>query len=175
MVEKGIINLDDTINKFFSDGPIEKTSKITIRHLLLHQSGIPQCYFGFPDYLSIHSKLFHTHQEYLQLIWNSKLKHAPGKGFTYSTPGYYLLGVILEKASNKSYAELLKENILDPLKMENTFVDNNLMIQKNMAIGYQKGITGIVTARKNEQSNHFAAGDLISTSMDLFRFILKKD
>jgi CubicO group peptidase (beta-lactamase class C family) len=170
MVEKGLLNLDDTIKKFFPDGPIEKTGKITIRHLLLHQSGIPQCYSGFPDYLATQSKLFHTQEEYLQLIWNSKLRHEPGKGVTYTTPGYYLLGVILEKVSNKSYAELLKENILVPLKMESTFVDNNLTVHKNMATGYQKGITGIVTARKNEESNHFGGGDLISTSADLFRF-----
>ena len=170
MVEKGLINLDDSIEKYFPDGPKEKTSKITIRHLLLHQSGIPQCYSGFKDYLTVHSKLFHTHKEYLRLIWNSEFRHEPGKGSTYSTPGYYLLGIILEKVSNKSYAELLKENILKPLKMENTFVDNNLSIHKNMATGYQKGINGLVLARKNEQSNHFAAGDLISTSKDLYLF-----
>ena len=170
LVEKKLINLDDTIDKYFPDGPVEKTSKITIRNLLLHQSGIPQCYSGFPDYLEKHSRIYHNHNEYLQLIWDSKLRHEPGQGVTYSTPGYYLLGVILERVTKKSYPELLQENILSPLNMKNTFVDNNLTIHSNMATGYQRGVTGIVKSRINEQSNHFAAGDVISTSMDLFRF-----
>jgi CubicO group peptidase (beta-lactamase class C family) len=170
MVEKNLIKLDDTIDKYFPNGPIDKTSKITIRHLLLHQSGIPQCYSGFPDYMDIHSKIYHNQKEFLQLIWDSKLQHEPGKRVTYTTPGYYLLGVILERASNKSYAELLKEYILHPLNMKNTFMDNNLTIHSKMATGYQRGVTGIVKSRINEQSNHFAGGDLISTTKDIFLF-----
>jgi len=170
LMEKGLINLDDTIDKYFPNGPVDKTSKTTIRNLLLHQSGIPQCYSGFSDYLEKYSRIYHDQEEYLQLIWDSKLRHETGQGVTYSSPGYYLLGVILEKVTKKSYPELLKENILSPLNMENTFVDNNLTIHSNMATGYQRGVTGIVKSRVNEQSNHFAAGDLISTTYDLFLF-----
>ena len=170
LAEKGLIKLDDTIDKYFPGGPVEKTGRITIRHLLLHQSGIPQCYSGFPEYFEKHSRIYHTHDEYLQLIWQSNLRHEPGQGVTYSSPGYYLLGVILERVTRKSYAELLQENIFAPLGMVNTTVDNNLTIRENMATGYQRGVTGIVRSRINEQSNHFAAGDVISTSADLFRF-----
>ena len=170
LAERGLIDLDDTIDKYFPDGPIEKTGKITIRQLLLHQSGIPQCYYGFPEYLEKQSRIYHSHEEYLQLIWESKFRHKPGNGVTYSSPGYYLLGVLLERVTNKSYSELLQVNILTPLNMKNTYVDNNLTIQSQMATGYQRGVTGIVRSRINEQSNHFGAGDLMSTTYDLFLF-----
>jgi len=52
-----------------------------------------------------------------------------GDGTTYSSPGYSLLTVILEKVSGRSYSELLEENILMPLGMKDTFAGNNRTIR----------------------------------------------
>ncbi|MFZ0034458.1 MAG: serine hydrolase, partial [Sedimentisphaerales bacterium] len=153
MAEKGIIDLNATIDTYLPDYPKDKASKITVHHLLLHQSGIPHHINGIDNYLDVQTRLFHTQNEYLKLFCDKKLVHEPGQGTTYSTPGYFLLGVILEKASSKSYAELLEENILKPLGMKDTFVGNNRTIHKDMATGYMKGLDGLVLANVEDMSN----------------------
>lgn len=170
VVELGLLDLDATIDRYLPDYPKEKAGKITIHHLLLHQSGIPHHYKGIPNYFGFHDRIFHTPKEYLRLFRNADLAHKPGEGVTYTSPGYYVLGVILEIVSGKSYAELLEEHILVPLEMRSTCVDNNLTVLKNMAVGYKKGLSGYVSAPKEEQSNRLAAGDIVSTTEDLYRF-----
>jgi CubicO group peptidase (beta-lactamase class C family) len=170
MAEKGLIDLNATIDKYLPDYPKEFASKITIHHLLMHQSGIGQHYNIIPDYFDSQDKIFHTQQEYLQLFWDKKLAHEPGKGYTYSSPGYYLLAVILEKVAKKSYAELLQEYIFNPLDMNSSSVANNLSIIKDKATGYKRGISGLVNNRNEEESNCLGAGDIITTTIDLYKF-----
>ena len=170
MAEKGLLDLDATIDRYLPDYPKDKAGKIKIRHLLLHQSGIPHHYKGIPDYFGFHDRIFHTPREYLRLFGDRDLVHEPGEGVTYTSPGYFVLGVVLEAVTGKSYAELLEEHILVPLKMKNTCVDNNLTVLKNVASGYKKGLAGHVMALREEQSNRLAAGDMVSTTGDLYRF-----
>jgi CubicO group peptidase (beta-lactamase class C family) len=170
MAEKGLVDLNATIDKYLPDYPKEFASKITIHHLLMHQSGIGQHYNIIPEYFDGQDKKFHTQQEYLQLFWDKKLAHEPGQGYTYSSPGYYLLAVILEKVAKKSYAELLQEYIFNPLDMNSSSVANNLTIIKDKATGYKKGISGLVNNRNEEESNCLGAGDIISTTTDLYKF-----
>jgi CubicO group peptidase (beta-lactamase class C family) len=170
MTEKGLIDLNATIDKYLPDYPKGFASKITIHHLLMHQSGIGQHYNIIPDYFDKQDKLFHTQKEYLDLFNDKKLSHEPGRGYTYSSPGYYLLAVILEKVTKKSYAELLQEYIFNPLDMNSSSVANNLSIIKDKATGYKKGISGLVNNRNEEESNCLGAGDIISTTTDLYKF-----
>ncbi len=81
-----------------------------------------------------------------------------------------MLGVILETVSEKSYAELLEENIFGPLGMKNTHVHNNRTIHKNMATGYQQGLEGYALAGMEEESTRLAAGNILSTVKDLYSF-----
>jgi CubicO group peptidase (beta-lactamase class C family) len=170
MVEKGLIDLNATIDTYLPYYPQETASKITIHHLLSHTSGVPHHFVGIQDYFLIRDQVFHTPREYLELFWDADLVHEPGQRVTYSSPGYYLLGVILETVTNQSYAELLEENIFEPLRMGNTSVDNNLTIQENMAIGYMKGLNGYVHAPLENESNRLAGGNLVSTAEDLYLF-----
>jgi CubicO group peptidase (beta-lactamase class C family) len=103
-------------------------------------------------------------------FWDIELLYKPGERPTYTSPGYYVLGVILETVSEKSYAELLEENIFDPLAMKNTHVHNNRTIHKNMATGYQKGLEGYALVGIEEESTRLAAGNILSTVKDLYRF-----
>jgi hypothetical protein len=125
---------------------------------------------GIQDYLLVHDQVFHTPREYLELFWDGDLAHEPGARVTYSSPGYYLLGVILETVTNQSYAELLEENIFKPLGMNNTRVANDLTVQENVASGYMKGLNGYVHAPLENESNRLAGGDLMSTAEDLYLF-----
>ncbi len=137
MAEEGLLDLDATIDTYLPYFPKKNASRITVRHLLEHKSGIPHHFIGIPRYFEVHDKYFHTPIEHMKHFWDIELLHEPGEGLTYSSPGYYVLGIILETVSEKSYAELLEENIFCPLGMENSHVHNNRSIHKNMATGYQ--------------------------------------
>jgi len=170
MVERGLIDLDATIGTYLPSFPKKNAARITVRHLLEHKSGIPHHYIGIPRYFEVHDKYFHTPLEYMRHFWDIELQHDPGERLTYTSPGYYVLGVILETVSGKSYAELLEENIFEPLGMKNTHVHNNRTIHKNMATGYQKGLDGYALAGTEEESTRLAAGNILSTAKDMYRF-----
>lgn len=168
MVEIGLINLDSTISDYLPYYPETTGRNITIRHLLSHTSGIPHHYDAIPDYIISGNKYFHTPKELIRLFSDIPLVNKPGEIFRYSSPGFYILGDILQQVSNKSFAELLQEFIFTPLSMKHTRVENNRTIYTNMATGYMRGLKGLVRAGIEDKSTALAAGDLVSTSYDLY-------
>lgn len=168
MVEEGFIDLNKTISDYLPYYPEETGRKITVNDLLSCTSGIPHHFEAVPDYWVSHDHYFHTSKELLTLFWDTPLKHEPGTEWTYSSPGFYILGAILQQVSKKSYAELLQEYIFQPLGMKNTFIENNRTTDINMATGYLRGLSGPVKAYVEDKSTALAAGDLVSTAYDLF-------
>jgi CubicO group peptidase (beta-lactamase class C family) len=86
---------------------------VTIKNLLLHNSGLPawKRYYdrGFSE------------EEILNDIYNSEIKFLPGTKTLYSDLGMIVLGKVIEKAANQTLDEFCKEEIYIPLKMHNTF------------------------------------------------------
>ncbi|NIN91955.1 serine hydrolase, partial [bacterium] len=74
----------------------------------------------------------------VELISRQKeLNFDPGEEYLYSNSGYFLLAVIVERASGKSLREYAEENIFKPLGMKNShFHDDYRMLIKNRASGY---------------------------------------
>jgi CubicO group peptidase (beta-lactamase class C family) len=168
MAEKGLIDLNKTISDYLPYYPEETGRKISLYQLLSCTSGIPHHYQAVPDFWRSYDHYFHSSKELLSLFWNAPLKHEPGKKFTYSSPGYYIIGAILQQMSKKSYAELMQEYIFIPLGMKNTFVENNRTTDVNMATGYLRGIESPVKAYVEDKSTALAAGDIVSTAYDLY-------
>ncbi len=96
--EKGLLNLDDDFTKYLPQYHFDK--KISVRALLNQTSGFDN-----------HAKLI-----------NFKITETYGS-YEYANVNYDLLGMIVEAVSGKSYAEYLRENVLEPLGMNNTFGD----------------------------------------------------
>jgi CubicO group peptidase (beta-lactamase class C family) len=170
LAELGRIDLDRTVSSYISEFPQKNGQKITLRHLLNHTSGIPHHFIAIPEYFTKNDKYFQTPREYYVHFWENDLAHEPGERQTYSSPGYHLLSVILERATGRSYPELLQEYILGPLGLKNTAVDNNLSVLPRLAKGYKKGLAGLVRSGDEEESTRRGAGAIVSTVGDLFRF-----
>ena len=168
LAEDGIIDLNKSVNDYLPYYPKNVGKKITIKHLISNTSGIPHHYQVIPDYFKIHDHYFHTPKELINLFSSASLLHNPGKEFTYSSPGYYLLGAILQQVTHKSYSELLQQYIFKPLGMLNTYVDNNRTTDENLATGYLRGIKGLIKSYCEDKSTALAAGDIISTAYDLY-------
>ncbi len=168
MAERGLLRLDNTICDYLPDYPAETGRKITLRQLLSHTSGIPHHIDALPDYWISHDKIFHSPQELWELFAKVPLAHEPGQQFTYSSPGFYILGAVLQQVAKKSYAELLQEYVFGPLGMKDSHIENNRTVQRGMAVGYMRGLTGLIHAGFEDKSTSLAAGDLVTTAHDLY-------
>jgi CubicO group peptidase (beta-lactamase class C family) len=165
--ERGKLSVSDSMCKHLSDCQAA-WQPITIRNLLTHTSGIPS-YTGLPDYEKTQS-LPVTHVSLIERFKDKPLEFAPGEKFKYNNSGYYLLGVIIERASGKTYADFLQENIFKPLGMTSTGYDSSRSIIKNRAAGYAMQGDSVVNASYLDMSIPYAGGSLYSTVEDLLRW-----
>ncbi|MBC6434527.1 beta-lactamase family protein [Nostoc sp. HG1] len=162
--ERGKLHTNDLICNYLSDCPAAWQS-ITIRSLLTHTSGIPN-YTSLPNSLQT-MQLPSTHANLVDRFKNMPLEFTPGEKFKYTNSGYYLLGMIIEQVSGKSYADFLQENIFAPLGMTHTGYDSHNRLIKNRAGGYELQDNSIINASYIDMSIPFAAGALYSTTEDL--------
>lgn len=106
-VDKNMLSLDDTLDKFFENVPSDRKN-ITVKQLLTHTSGIVRCPI-LPENAEKGKDAVAT-----QII-NNPLAYTPGSERIYSCNGMVLLGYILEKIHNKSLEEVFEEELKKPL------------------------------------------------------------
>ncbi len=162
--ERGKLSVNDPICKYLSDCP-QAWQPITIKNLLTHTAGIPN-YTEFPDFMKT-AAAETTATELTNRFKDKPLQFALGEKFAYSNSGYYLLGKIIERASSKSYADFLQENIFAPLGMKHSGYDSPVSIIKNRAAGYARTGDGFINAAPISMSTAYAAGALYSTVEDM--------
>ncbi|MCF7886690.1 MAG: serine hydrolase [Candidatus Marinimicrobia bacterium] len=166
MLEKqNRLSTNDYLSEYLPDYP--NGDIIKIMHLLTHSSGIPD-----------HTKLSSFYRErrvyqtdIINIINEFKdmpLEFSPGKKFSYSNSGYILLGYIIEKVTGESYEDYLVQNILKPLKMDNTGFEYKGEIIDSLAYGYELNNNKLVKADYRIMSNAHASGALYSTIEDLY-------
>ena len=158
----------DYIHKYFPDFP-DYGAPLTIRNFIHHTSGVR-------DYLTLMSLKNRSYLDEIQieevydLIKSQKtLNFTPGDRYLYSNSCYFMLALIVEKASGKSIREFGREEIFQPLGMsQSLFYDDNTDIIKNRAFSYQKTPDGW-----NNLINRFqlvGSGGVYSTVEDLVKW-----
>jgi len=172
LVEKGKLRLNDTISDFVPDFPRDIGDKITIEMLLSHTSGLP-----FPEGIEKYyyaSQKDEYLQEFIKQLSEEGLRFEPGEGYGYSNAGYFILGLMIEKMTGKSYEAVLNEQILKPLGMSNTGCDQKELVLENRAYSYQKLPDRYITWSDMHSYDPgivgFGYGSLYSTVGDLFKF-----
>jgi len=164
--ERGKLNIDDSICQYLTDCP-DIWKQITIKNLLNHTSGIVN-FTRLPEASGNFLILPHTHSEIVNIFRSIPLESSPGEVYNYNNSGYYLLGLIIEKASGMTYAEFLRKNIFAPLQMSSTDFDDRESIVKNRASSYYLGSDSIF--RNSAYINMeilFSMGATYSTVNDL--------
>jgi len=167
-VEQGQLTLDDSLAKFVPDFDLLGNT-VTIRQLLNHTSGIPS-YTDIGEEWVAKWPLELSHEELLALVEGQPFTFPPGTDWAYNNTGYYLLGMVLEKLSGKSYAEHLLETQFEPLGLTRTRYDSNKALIKNRAQGYGLSKLGLENDEPLGMSQPGAAGALLSTAGDLVRW-----
>ena len=100
------------------EGEIANADRITLRMLVQHRSGIP----NFTDSYNYWAQPKETDEENLALIYNLPANFEPGEDYEYSNTNYLLLGRIMDKVLGYDHFQFIKNEILRPLKLNNTFL-----------------------------------------------------
>ena len=166
LVEAGAVALDSTISTYLPYYREDTGRKVTIHHLLCHQSGIPN-FTENPAYQEF-SKLPTAIERLIQDRCSGDLEFEPGSRYRYSNSNYVILGAIIEAVTGSSYEEVLKERILTPLGMHGSGYDWHAPLIKHRAAGYQPTLEGYENARYIDMSVPHGAGALYSTVHDMF-------
>nr|WP_244161775.1 serine hydrolase domain-containing protein [Micromonospora eburnea] len=116
LVENGRLALDDPVGRWI-DGCPEEWRDITLHHLLTHTSGLGH----WDDYPMIDLARRLEPGELLKTFHRVPLRYPPGKGWSYSSPGYVLLAHVVERAADTPYRVFLADRIFDHLGLTRTF------------------------------------------------------
>ena len=130
LIDKKLLSIDDTIDKFNINIP--NANKITIWHLLNHESGIFDCvasiYFDrnpIELFKSIYvpdenrTKVLEFDQ-YIDIINKNKPDFEPGTKWKYNNTAYDILGQIIYLVTKTKTTDFIKKSIFDPLDMNDS-------------------------------------------------------
>ena len=189
MMEEGLLKMEDTfldclendetkkiLSKILFFNGINYSSQITVKNLLQHKSGLR-------DYFADDERFFENIKKYPNQDWNwkkilekyfeyelnKKGVSKPSESFYYSDTNYLLLAILIEELTTKKYNEALEERILNPLSLNDTYLE----FYQN-----KKGSTPIVfpnhgtySLKNVNTSFDWGGGGLISSTNDLNIFI----
>lgn len=163
LVETKKLSLEDDFTDYI---PFDtKGRKITINNLLNHTSGIPS-YTEIGEFwdLSIQE---HPRDSLVRLVERNDFLFEPNEALIYNNSAYFFLGLIIEKVTEQSYEEFLKQEFFEPLGMNSTNYCSNSKVVKNKVYGYNYSPNGL---QQKPYLNHtwpYSAGSLCSTTEDL--------
>ncbi|MEW5674789.1 serine hydrolase domain-containing protein [Flavobacterium enshiense] len=166
LVEEKKLKLDTKLARFYPKIP--NANKITINDLLRHRSGILD-YVNADSAVNVLAKV--TKEEMIARITSYKPVFEPNSKAAYSNSNYYLLGCILEKITKTDYATNLKNRILVPLRLMDTYMVDKVNIDRNEAYSYLYDGSKWNPFPEWDMSLPFAAGGITSNANDLTAFM----
>ncbi len=139
LVNNHSLSLDDTLADYFPElvGRIENADQITLRMMLQHRSGIPN-YTAQPDFRWDNPPK--TSRESLELVLDLPADFEPNEKYSYSNTNYLLIREILDKVLGYSHNQYIKEEILIPLELHNTFSSIHEVDINDVMSGYYVGV-----------------------------------
>ena len=163
---EGKIDLNAPIGKYVK-GLAPKISKVTANQLLSHTAGIRDSVisYGPHDDTALGKEV---------RSWTDAwLFTAPGKVMSYSNPGYWLAGYLIEAITGKSYAEAMEARSFHPLGMTRTTLRPTMALTWPLAQGHEfvEGKLRIARPAADNASN-WPAGSIFSNLQDLSRFVI---
>lgn len=175
LVEDGLIGLDNDVKDYF---PCFPYTGVTIRSLLDHRSGLPYYQYEFDKKVRSEKK-YPTNQEMMSWFCSAvptpKALNLPDHNFTYNNTNFAVLAAIVEKVSGKSFDVYLREKVLVPGGMNETFAlcTTDSSINVNRTYGYQYGRR----LQKDFYDNIVGDKGIFSTSHDLLKWynVLKSE
>jgi len=174
LVEAGKIELDAPVQLYlpwFTLADPQAAAQITVRHLLVQNSGLSQA-TGWKTMVNFDDSPDAGEKQARQLA-TFRPNRPVGSAFEYSNTNYNLLGLIIEAASGEAYADYVQNHIFDPLDMTHTYTSKAAAKQNNMSTGYISWF-GIPMAVPDLPipSGSLASGQIISSAEDMAHYLI---
>ena len=164
---EGKLDLNAPIGKYIRGLP-PKISQVTANQLLSHTAGIldEAPMYGLHDDTAL--------GEGIRAWTDDRLFTAPGRIFSYSNPGYWLAGYLLEVLTGKPYADAMDERVFQPLGMKHTTLRPLLAMTWPLATGHNEAPGHKCTVARPAADNAatWPAGSIFSCTSDLTRFVI---
>ena len=171
LVERGLLNVDESVNKYLRDFRLEESrfSPVTVRHLLTHTSGLDGKEIGMAARTA--ADVMPLGKYVAQRMPRRALP--PGDVIMYSNYGYALAGHLVEAVTRESYAQYVRENILTPLEMRHSTIQQPLPrdLLSDLAVGYEFNDNAFQPVR-DTFLHDLPAGGLVATGTDMARFMI---
>ena len=176
LVEEDRLDLDDPMSRYVADFP---PRGVTIRQLLNHTSGIPDYSStqGLGKNLLEHRERRWRTADVLNLVANVEPDFTAGTDYQYSNTNYVLLGEVITAITAAPWSTEVRRRVLDPLRLENTYVAGFEPARGNVIAGYfdadnDGDVENIETGRPWPalETSEGPAGAIVSTAADLLAF-----
>jgi CubicO group peptidase (beta-lactamase class C family) len=160
--DQGKLSIDDKARKYLPELD-QRFDAITIRHLLNHTSGLRE----YVSQLTSRTAP-KTRQEIFAMITGAGPKFPAGSDWEYSNSGYYLLGMITERASTKTYEQYVRDTFFTPMGLGSTSFSGETAPSPR---GYTVNQGGSITLDLVvDPSLLYANGSICATASDLVRW-----
>lgn len=167
LVEEKKLRLDNKLSDYNKQMP--NAEKISIEQLLSHRSGLAN-YTNQDDYDSYNEKPI-TPEELIKKLAVLKPEFEPGEKYEYSNTNYALLTLILEQVTKDTYSNLLRKRICAKANLSETRVGTKINTEANEANSYNYELGKWAKSSETDMSIPLGAGNIVSTSVDLCKFI----
>lgn len=161
LVKDGRLSLDKTLTEYFPElaGRIQYSDKITLRMMLQHRSGIPN-FVDHPDYWTNPPK---NRQETLEYALDLHAAFEPGEDYGYSNTNFMLIEDLIDKTLGYPHQQYIKEEILNPLGLKNTFGSLSEVDLDEVMSGYYVGV--------DKDFKYENTGLMLATAEDVGKFL----
>jgi CubicO group peptidase (beta-lactamase class C family) len=167
--DDGKLSLDDDLAKWLPDFD-PRGNKLTLRRLLDHTSGIKGL-TEMPEFGNLASNGRFPRDSAYALIKRYPFEFRTGEAQIYNNSAFWLLGLVVEKASGLSYEDYVEKKLFEPLGMKRSMYCNSSENVERRAHGYgvQNGV--VRRAPTNVHTWPFSAGSLCSTAGDMVTWL----
>jgi CubicO group peptidase (beta-lactamase class C family) len=167
LVEEGKLKLDEPIARY-AKGLSPAIGRLTPAQLLSHTAGLKDdaVMFGKHDDAEL--------GETVRALKDDFLFAAPGRIFSYSNPGYWLAGYVIEEVSGRAYADQMSESLFKPLGMQRTTLRPTMAMTFPLSQGHEgtgKEKPKVIRPFADNTGN-WPAGSMFSSVNDLARFVI---
>lgn len=161
LVHDGRLSLDGTLSRYFPElaGRIEYADDITLRMLVQHRSGIPNL-TDTPDFWVNPPN---SSEAALERVLDLPANFKPGEKHEYSNTNYLLITELIKKVTDTSHFQFIKEEILVPLDLNDTFGSLQDVALEDLMSGYYVGF--------EEDIKTTDYGSMIATAEDVGKFL----
>ncbi|MDP2958956.1 MAG: serine hydrolase domain-containing protein [Longimicrobiales bacterium] len=167
LVEQGKLDLDADVATYLPDYDT-RGRRIPLRRLLDHTSGI-KGYTEMPVFGEFMMRDL-PRDSLVAKFEAEPLDFEPGTAEIYNNSAYFLLGLIIEKASGEKYEEYVKRHLFEPLGMARSYYCDERAVVPRRAHGYDQGPQGLGQKGYLDHQWPYAAGSLCSTAGDMVRW-----